>query len=201
MSDVAAEDGDALVRAAKTDREAFGRLYDRYFPAIDRYCRKRMFGAEGTEDVVAETFLAAARSMGAFPGTTDVDFRCWLFRIACNAVNLAARKRAAALRLKERTRFGGECVRAGASEGGPEAAAVAAEEWVQVAAALERLDERSRTVVTLRYFEQMEHEEIAKTVSARPATVRSILSRALDRLRVLLRAPRADVAGAPGGGR
>ncbi|HVJ81553.1 MAG TPA: sigma-70 family RNA polymerase sigma factor [Planctomycetia bacterium] len=197
MSDDAADDGDALVRAAKTDREAFGRLYDRYYGPIDRYCRKRSFGADGAEDLVAETFLAAARAMGDFAGTTEIDFRCWLFRIAANAANLAARKRTTEMRHADKLRAGGER----GHERGPEAAAMAADEWERVAAAIGKLDERSQTVVTLRYFEQMEHEEIAKTVAARPATVRSILSRALERLRVLLRPARADIAGAPGGTR
>ena len=87
MSD-ADDEADALVRAAKNDREAFGRLFDRYHPLLHRYCQRRLAGKDGADDVVAEAFLAIARGMREFPGKTNQDFRCWAYRIASNAANL-----------------------------------------------------------------------------------------------------------------
>lgn len=46
------------------------------------------------------------------------------------------------------------------------------------------LPEKQRLVVVLRYQEDMEVEEIAKTLGVKPATVKTQLARALDLLRV-----------------
>jgi RNA polymerase sigma factor (sigma-70 family) len=49
--------------------------------------------------------------------------------------------------------------------------------------ALERLSERQRVVVVLRYFSDVPDTEIAEILACRPATVRSLLRRALSALR------------------
>ena len=80
MSDEAVDDAverDDLVRRARHDREAFGRLYDRYFPVVYRYCLRRLFVREAAEDAASEAFLQAAAHMPTFAGRTDADFRCF----------------------------------------------------------------------------------------------------------------------------
>ena len=189
MSDADA-DADVLVRSAKNDREAFGRLYDRYYPLLHRFCQRRLSRRDGVDDVVAETFLSIARTIAEFPGTTDADFRCWAYRIAANAANHHARTT-----IRRQTLVG---VAEDAVEQSPSAidrSIETADEFRVVEDALERLDDRSRTVVTLRYMEGMEHEQIARVVELRPPAVRMILSRALDRLRDMLRRERERVAG------
>ena len=49
-----------------------------------------------------------------------------------------------------------------------------------VALALNKLDERSRSVIVLRFFENMSAEEVGKTLGISAANVRTIQSRALD---------------------
>ena len=71
----------------RTDRAAFAALYDCYYPRIVKYCVRRLFDRTAAEDVTSEVFLKVASSVRTFPGTTDSDFRRWLFRIATNAVN------------------------------------------------------------------------------------------------------------------
>lgn len=58
-----------LVTRARTDREAFGRLYDLYYPKIFRYCLRRLFVRAVAEDVTSEVFLRAATHMPNFAGT------------------------------------------------------------------------------------------------------------------------------------
>lgn len=50
---------------------------------------------------------------------------------------------------------------------------------------LEQLDERDRTVVVLRYFEELKLEEIAQVMDENTNTVKTRLYRALRKLRVL----------------
>lgn len=54
---------------------------------------------------------------------------------------------------------------------------------VELAEALDRLTERQRTVIVLRYFVDLPDDEIAAVIDARPATVRSLAHRALHVLR------------------
>ncbi len=53
--------------------------------------------------------------------------------------------------------------------------------------ALDRLSERQRTVIVLRYFVDLPDVEIASTLGCRPSTVRSLARRALHALREELR--------------
>jgi RNA polymerase sigma factor (sigma-70 family) len=54
---------------------------------------------------------------------------------------------------------------------------------VELLDALAGLPYRQRAVLVLRYWADLREEEIAEIVGVRPATVRSITARALDRLR------------------
>ena len=56
-------------------------------------------------------------------------------------------------------------------------------DWPAVYQALMELEEREQTIVSLRFFADLSHEEIGDVVQATPAAVRTALSRALSRLR------------------
>src|SRR5579859_5239150 len=83
---------DELVVRARTDRAAFGLLYDHFYAPVARYCLRRLFDRTIAEDVVSEVFLQVASHVREFPGRTVTDFRRWLFRIATNAVNAHLRQ-------------------------------------------------------------------------------------------------------------
>lgn len=83
----------ALVQQAKLEREALGRLYDRRHSLIFRYCMRRLFVRATAEDVTADVFMQVASNITRFPGRTNVDFRCWVYRIASNAVNAHIRNK------------------------------------------------------------------------------------------------------------
>src|SRR5258708_5043481 len=90
-SEQPAADDDLVVRA-RTDRTAFSLLYDRYYPSVARYCRRRLFDRTIAEDVVSEVFLKVASHIREFAGRTEADFRRWLYRIATNAVSAHLRQ-------------------------------------------------------------------------------------------------------------
>ncbi|HLN31401.1 MAG TPA: RNA polymerase sigma factor [Gemmataceae bacterium] len=171
---------DDLVVRAKTERAAFGLLYDRYHLVVTRYCVRRLFDRTIAEDVVSDVFLTVASKLRTFPGQTETDFRRWLFRIATNAVNAHLRQsrrrrelwEAAARRRQEAPDH------AGAARPGWETL-----DWPAVYQAVLELDEREQTILTLRFFASCSHEEIAEVVDASPGAVRTALSRTLARLR------------------
>ena len=61
------------------------------------------------------------------------------------------------------------------------------ERLIELRSALDRLTDRQRIVVVLRYFVDLPDDEIARMLDARPSTVRSLAHRALAVLRKELR--------------
>ena len=61
------------------------------------------------------------------------------------------------------------------------------ERLIELRAALDRLTDRQRIVMVLRYFVVVPDDEIARTLDVRPSTVRSLARRALAVLRKELR--------------
>ena len=64
-----------------------------------------------------------------------------------------------------------------------EASAEIPERLIELRSALDRLTDRQRIVVVLRYFADVPDDEIAQTLSVKPSTVRSLAHRALAVLR------------------
>ena len=154
----------------RTDRAAFAALYDCYYPRIVKYCVRRLFDRSIAEDVASEVFLKVASNVRTFPGTTESDFRPWLFRIATNAVNAHLRGTGRRELLEQAARNG----RLGRD--GPSDRAAADREmldWPTVHQALMELEEREQTIVSLRFFADLSHEEIGDVVQATPAAVRT----------------------------
>jgi RNA polymerase sigma-70 factor, ECF subfamily len=173
--------GNDLVVRARTDREAFGQLYDAHYPAVFRYCLRRLFVRAVAEDVTSEVFLSVASNMRRFAGTTAEDFRRWVFRIATNQTNAYVRQATRRRALLESAARSGELNVAGSSPAGR--SDVETLDWPALYQAILRLKPRDQAIVHLRFFEQMTHEQIADVLQERPATVRTGLSRALEKLR------------------
>jgi RNA polymerase sigma-70 factor (ECF subfamily) len=116
-----------------------------------------------------------------FEGNSD-GFRGWLYRIATNSVNdyLKASKRQA------------EVINNTVQHHGQVVACVPDDELqkrnLAVKQALLSLKPKYQTVITLRYFEKMKLIEIAEILDKNPATIRTQLARALNKLRKELRA-------------
>lgn len=193
-------DFDQLVRQAKTQREAFAALYDRYFPLVHRYCKRRLLDCAVADDLSAEVFLSVAQTIRRFAGTTEADFRRWLYRIATNEINAHLRKRH-----RRQTLFERACAHGWWSDrvAGESAADVAIQndQAPGLLQAIARLTPREQTVITLRFWEGMSYEEVGQIINTRAATVRVIASRAIQSLRdKLTEGENADVAPRQQGG-
>jgi RNA polymerase sigma-70 factor (ECF subfamily) len=188
-------ENDSLVVRARTDRDAFGRLYDEYYPGILRYCLRRLFDRVVAEDVTSEVFLRIALKIRRFRGTTHDEFRRWLYRIATNEINAYLRKSRRRRALLEQAV---EQKAIAAEEGtGPDEDFYDRLDWPVVYEAMMQLKPREQSLLTLRYFEGFSHEEIAQTLKLRPGTVRVATGRALTRLRQMLDVPTYQESVAP----
>src|SRR5580698_7750779 len=139
-----------LVVRARTDREAFGQLYDLYYPRVFRHCLRRLFLRSAAEDITSDVFLQVARQIRDFAGTTHDDFIRWVHAIATNVIN-------AYLRLSQRrSRLLEEATRRKAVHAGDASAKsldLSALDWPRVYEALLDLQPRDQAIVTLRFFE------------------------------------------------
>jgi RNA polymerase sigma factor (sigma-70 family) len=75
-----------LLRAARTDPDAFGNFYRRHALAVERWIGAQTPDLATAADLTAETFAQALVSLDRFRGATDEAARGWLYGIARNLV-------------------------------------------------------------------------------------------------------------------
>ena len=171
---------DELVSAARGgDRDAFGALVARH----RRDALRVAYGiADGeADDVAQDAFVKAYRNLGQFK--VGASFRAWLLAIVANEAR--NRRRSFVRRHALVLRVGAAEASTADGEDPAEAALRHARREVLVDA-LARLSDRDREVLSLRYFAQLSETEMAVGLGCPPGTVKSRLSRAMDRLRLEL---------------
>jgi RNA polymerase sigma-70 factor (ECF subfamily) len=139
------------------------------------------------EDAVQATFVRAALGLGRY--TPGSNFKAWLFTIAVNVCRGMLRKRKARQALERLLRTAPDRP---APAGPPEDQAAQNEDYRQIRAAVEQLDEKHRLVVVLRFEGGMSIEEIAQVLSIPKKTVYSRLYEAFRRLRCTLTLSRPE---------
>ena len=96
------EDDAALMRAARGNPEAFGKIFDRHFSTVYRFCGRRV-GRDLAEDLAGETFRRAFEARHSYD-LSQPNALPWLLRIAINLVRDAIRAKAAEDRAYTRLR-------------------------------------------------------------------------------------------------
>jgi RNA polymerase sigma-70 factor (ECF subfamily) len=143
------------------------------------------------DEAVQETFVAALRRLDTYRGQAAL--ATWLYAIAVNVCRSRWRKGRAWQRLRgvlQAARWGA------APPAAPEAAASQRETQAAVWSAVQRLGEKHRLPVILRYYHDLPTAEIAAILGISEGTVHSRLATARDRLRPALRHLHAE-AGLP----
>ena len=171
---------DDLVILAKTQAGALGKLYELYYDRIFRFCVHRLLNRTTAEDVTSSVFLTVARTIREFKGCTEQDFRSWIYTIAANQANAHIRKTVRRKRLMNNV-----TVHEGVDD--EDSAGWSRLDWPTLHAAIQELKPEHQTILTLRFFENMDYDEIGRVVDARPATIRVTLHRTLRRLQEVLR--------------
>jgi RNA polymerase sigma-70 factor (ECF subfamily) len=137
--------------------------------------------AADAEEAAQDAFVKAYAALGRF--REGAPFRPWLLAIvaneARNRVRSAGRRAGLALRVAEERRPDDAVP-------SPEAALLDSERREQLLAAIERLPEPARETIACRYLLELSEEETAAALDCPRGTVKSRVSRALDRLKVEL---------------
>jgi RNA polymerase sigma factor (sigma-70 family) len=167
-----------LIARAKTDPEAFAILYRRHYRAVVGCLFRRIGDAHVAEDLAADTFIAAYRSIRRYR-PTGAPFRYWLLRIATNCANRWSRRQTRAALV---ARAAGAMRSMNATQ--PDKGGMADGEHLH--RVLRRLPSAQQSVISLHYFEGLTLEEAGVVLGCSVGTVKSRLSRGRDALRALL---------------
>jgi RNA polymerase sigma-70 factor, ECF subfamily len=81
------DDREIIRRAQAGDRDAFGVLFDLYYPGVYRYLSERMGGAPEAEDLCQEVFLKVLGAIDEYPSSGALGFDEWLLRVARRLAN------------------------------------------------------------------------------------------------------------------
>jgi RNA polymerase sigma-70 factor (ECF subfamily) len=80
-----------LINSAKLNPAYFAPLYDRYYKIIYLFIYKRYRDKELTADLTSQVFLKAMLNIEKYEDK-GFPFSAWLYRIACNEMNMFHRK-------------------------------------------------------------------------------------------------------------
>ena len=164
------------------DEHAIEALLRQYETGVYRLALSIVDDASDANEVTQETFIAALRSLRNYQEKSS--FKAWLYTIALNISRSHLRKRRIFGRLRETLKgiFQVETQKPPDLED----EIIQNEEDAAVWNSLNKLDERHRMVVVLRYFQDLPVAEIAEILSISEGTVHSRLHNAREKLRTVL---------------
>jgi RNA polymerase sigma-70 factor (ECF subfamily) len=173
------QDAELAALAQAGDREAFGKLVERYAAQARRVARAVLGDSDDADDAAQDGFLAALRHLGRYDPTRP--FGPWLMRVVSNAASDRRRRRH--VRRTEQIPMG-----AAARDAGPDVQTDRAAFRAAVQRALEGLPERQRMAVVLFDVEGYSHREIGEVLNVPEGTARSDVFHARRALREALAA-------------
>lgn len=162
-----------IERVQRGDADAFRLLYDQYARFVYRYTLLRIRNPQDAEDITAETFVRAWRSIAKFQWR-EVPFGAWLLRIAQNLIIDKTRKPVELFgwlpweRGEEESEFG------------------RIEDQDEILGAFSKLSNEQQFILYLHFFEGYGLNQVAEFLGKSPNAVTVAQFRALERLRKVL---------------
>jgi RNA polymerase sigma-70 factor, ECF subfamily len=179
---------EVVERARNGSIGAFEELVKRYQTLAFRTAFLITGDATEAEDAAQSGFVKAYYALGRFREGSA--FKPWVLTIVANEAR--TRNRSARRRAQLELRLIEDRPRDDAAPS-PERAVLDREPLAAVATALDRLSEKDRLVILLRYLLDLSEKETAEVLRCPVGTVKSRLSRALPKLRAELGAGRTDL--------
>jgi RNA polymerase sigma-70 factor (ECF subfamily) len=160
------------------DRDAFGQLVERYKRGISSFIGASVRQPSDVADLTQETFLRAYAHLGTF--NADLGrWSTWVYHIARNVVRTflgRSQKRPAQAELAEDQTLE-NLLPDHSRDADPAGGVLRAEAEAEVRAALAELPERTRTVLALRFYDNMDYQTIATTMGLSLGNVKTLIHR------------------------
>lgn len=166
-----------LVERAKTDKDAFGQLYERYYKRIYDYVYYRTGNVDDAEDLTARIFMRAMRHIGRYQDQ-GVPFSAWLYRIAHNLVANWHRdnSRRKVISIDDITHWK-------VSDDSPEFTAQLIQDQDMLIKAIKRLPADRQELLLFKFLERLSNAEIGAIMGRSEGAVKSLYHRTLLALR------------------
>lgn len=166
-----------LIEQAKTDKEAFGQLYERYNKQISSYIYYRVGNSHDAEDLTTRVFMRAMQHIVHYEDQ-GVPFSAWLYRIARNLVANWHRdqNRRQILSLEDMNQWHFR-------EESPELALEWAEHKETLYNAIRRLPRDRQELLILKFVDRLSNAEIGEVLDRSEGAIKSLYHRTLLALR------------------
>ena len=174
-----------LVASAKTgDNKAFEALLKKYRKSVYYMLLKMIKNPDDAEDLTQEAFAKAFNSIEKFDATYA--FSTWLFRIATNnCIDFIRKKRVQTVSIDQPMEGDdGSNIRFDVKDDDldPNQSMLKQQRKRFLNMAIDRLPEKYRMLVELRYFKELSYEEVAQELQIPLGTVKAQLFRARELL-------------------
>ncbi|HEY0668442.1 MAG TPA: sigma-70 family RNA polymerase sigma factor [Sphingobacteriaceae bacterium] len=170
-------------RAKDGDQKAYADLMQRYKDSIYFMALKMVNNKDDAMDLTVETFGKAFENLEKYK--PDFAFSTWLFRIATNnCIDFIRKKRISLVSIDTLNDDGGEerPLQIKSDTLNPEEESIKRQQSKELKDIVDKLPQRYRTLIVLRYFDELSYEEIAKQLDLPLGTVKAQLFRARDLL-------------------
>ena len=160
------------------DRDAFALLVERHKRGIANFIGAGVRSPSDVADLTQETFLRAYAHLGTFNPELG-RFSTWVYHIARNVVRThlgRSQRRPTAAELGEERTLENTLPETSA-DADPVGGVLRSEAEAEVRAALADLPERTRTVLALRYYDNMDYQSIATTMGLSLGNVKTLIHR------------------------
>jgi len=178
------EDRELVASAKKGDNKAFEALLRKYRKSVYYMLLKMIKNPDDAEDLTQEAFAKAFNSIEKFDATYA--FSTWLFRIATNnCIDFIRKKRIQTVSIDQPMEGDdGSNIRFDVKDENldPNQTMLKKQRKKYLNMAIERLPEKYRTLVELRYFRELSYEEVAQELEIPLGTVKAQLFRARELL-------------------
>ena len=172
---------DLIRQVARADREAFGRLYDRFAPLVFALAMRVLGRRAETEDLLQEVFLQVWRQAGTYRQDRGSP-EAWIITITRSR----AIDRLRSIRRREQSFVAVQDPSGTATEGKTDNPSRESDARLTVRGALVELPAAQREALELAYFEGLTQSEIAARLGEPLGTVKTRIRAGLERLRGLL---------------
>jgi len=176
-----------LLEKIKENPALFGKIFDAFYKPIFNYIFHRVADYDIARDIAADTFLKAYLKIASF-SWKEISILTWLYRIATNEVNYYYRKNKVAsisldlLGSQANNLF--DFADYQSEKQAIENELKLSEDFARVHRALKKLDLKYHEVLSLRFFEKKSLKEISEILNKKEGTIKSLLSRGLDKLKI-----------------
>jgi len=176
-----------LLQEIEADPQKFAEVYEAFYKSIFGYAFRRTANYDAAKDIAAETFLKAYTGIGKFTWR-NISILHWLYRIATNETNkyFNSRKYLPESINRIHEEYGVDIT----DYSNAETERILLEEdlqrhqdFVKINELMKKLDTKYQEALALRFYEQKSIEEIAVILGKKTGTVKSLLSRGVDKLK------------------